>query len=120
MLFDNCGDGNRESPATNDLHPARKEFVNCNFAEREFFFPAGILENNQAMFRQPPWLPANDLCAYDVIEALWKGRKYYSIESGCHIFCSASAQGAGHVARFLALSPGLIAGWLGHTGSWSR
>jgi hypothetical protein len=43
MLLDNRWDGNRESPATNHPTPARKESFICNFAEREFFFPAGVL-----------------------------------------------------------------------------
>jgi hypothetical protein len=43
MLLDNCGDGNRESPATNHPTPARKESFICNFAERDLFFPAGVL-----------------------------------------------------------------------------
>ena len=43
LLDNNCGDGNRESPATNHPTPERKESFICDFAEREFFFPAGVL-----------------------------------------------------------------------------
>jgi len=42
MLLDNCGDGNRKSPATDHPTPEQK-ILHCNFAEREFFFPAGVL-----------------------------------------------------------------------------
>jgi flagellar assembly factor FliW len=43
MLLNNCGDGNRKSPATGHFVPERKESFVCDFTEREFFFPAGVL-----------------------------------------------------------------------------
>ena len=43
MLLNNCGDGNRKSPATDHFVPERKESFICDFTEREFFFPAGVL-----------------------------------------------------------------------------
>ena len=43
MLLNNCGDGNKKSPATEHFAPERKESFICDFTEREFFFPAGVL-----------------------------------------------------------------------------
>jgi flagellar assembly factor FliW len=43
MLLNNCGDGNRKSPATGHFASERKESFVCDFTEREFFFPAGVL-----------------------------------------------------------------------------
>ena len=43
MLLNNYGDGSRESPTTDHFAGERKEFFVCDFTEREFFFPAGVL-----------------------------------------------------------------------------
>jgi flagellar assembly factor FliW len=43
MLLNNYGAGSRQSPATDRFTSERKESFFCDFAEREFFFPAGIL-----------------------------------------------------------------------------
>ncbi len=43
MLLNNYGDGSRESPTTDHFAGERKESFVCDFTEREFFFPAGVL-----------------------------------------------------------------------------
>ena len=91
MLLDNCGDGNRESPATNHPTPARKESFICNFAERELFFPAGVLGLQTAIVTS--WrafsYAANGYNADDVIEALAKVISAYAIGTRTAAFAAA-------------------------------
>jgi flagellar assembly factor FliW len=60
MLLNNCGDGNRKSPATGHFAPERKESFVCDFTEREFFFPAGVLGfGNCRRYRLDRFCPAD-------------------------------------------------------------
>ena len=89
MLLDNCGDENTESPATNHPTPARKESFICNFAERELFFPAGVLGLQTASFQVGARYAANGYNADDVIEALAKVISAYAIGTRTAAFAAA-------------------------------